>query len=93
MHSGSNTHVLPGIPEMSSQYPAHSSYQQQHYHPSQYAQQQSLVLPRVSPQHGGSIRSPDGSSHGQWSSQPMMAHVEPLDQYVRTPLYREEGDI
>ncbi|CAL1707626.1 unnamed protein product [Somion occarium] len=83
MHSNSNTHVLPAIPEMSSQYPTHSSYQQQHYHPSQYAQQ-SLVLPRVSPQHEHptSLRSPDTSTHpGQWSSQSMMTHVEPLDQY------------
>lgn len=84
--SSSNTHGLPGIPDVANSYPQHASYHQypssSHYthaphHP------QSLVLPRVTSQHEvmrSAAAAPDTSA--QWSSSGSMVspHVESPEQ-------------
>ncbi|THH31795.1 hypothetical protein EUX98_g2402 [Antrodiella citrinella] len=72
----SNSHLLPAMPEMSSQYTSYQ--QQQHYAPtSQYHHSSTM-----SREHGSAIRSVEGTSHsGQWNTSSMIPHVDHIDPY------------
>ncbi|KAI0785627.1 hypothetical protein C8Q75DRAFT_775728 [Abortiporus biennis] len=77
VHSGSNTHGLSSIPEMNPSYTSHPSYQQYH-NQAHYPSNQPISLSRVSPQHEHSSNS---SHHGQWTTQPLMTHVDSIEPY------------
>ncbi|KAI0949383.1 hypothetical protein AcW1_009014 [Taiwanofungus camphoratus] len=85
MHSSSNTHVLPAIPEMSTSYSTqyHHSYSGGSHH---YGQHQPLVLSRGGSHHGQthSLRPVAPSSTDHWSSPPLLTPVDPIEPFFPT---------